>query len=177
LIVKIECMKKADNLSVLIIVILTLFYSCKNESKPGTIKTGDVTLFDNTGLIVVAKNIITEIIVKPDSTGDPWELEKIQGYNGRQLYDKLFDNIYHEKLIVYDCLTNKPLSPGDIKKIEKDYGSDRSKIGKIQFAEDWYFDPQTSEIRKEIKSVSFGYEAKQENGLPTRYKALFQLKR
>jgi hypothetical protein len=174
---KTNYMQRENFVPVLMIFILVTINSCKNETKPGLVKSGDLTISENPGLIAVAKNIITDIIVKPDSTGDPWEVEKVQGYDGKKMYEKLFDNIYNKKLIVYDCLTGKPLSPGDIKKIEKDYGSDRSKIGKIQFSEDWYFDPQTNQIRKEIKSVSFGYEIMQEKGLPNRYKPLFQIKR
>lgn len=170
-------MIRAYFLTVLVTTILFLLNCCRNETKPGFIKTGEVKWSEKNGLIVVAKNIITEIIVRPDTSGDPWEVEKVQGYNGKQMYDRLFNDIYNKKLIVYDCLTGKSLSPGDIKKIENEYGSDRSKIAKVQFAEDWFYDPQTWEIRKEIKSVSFGYEEKKEDGLPTRYRALFQLKR
>lgn len=170
-------MKRIVFLPVLIIAIMLPFTFCKNSSKHETAKAVEATTSGNTDLIVVAKNIITEIVVKPDSTGDPWEVEKVQGYNGKQMFDKLFENIYNKKLIVYDCLTEKPLNSSEIKKMEKEFGSDKSKIAKIQFSEDWYFNPETNEIRKEIKSVSFGYETKQEAGLPVQYKALFKLKK
>ena len=39
-----------------------------------------------------------------------------------------------------------------------------------------YFNPATNVINKKIISVSFGYEVIRGEGLPTAYKALFQLK-
>jgi len=129
----------------------------------------------NAGLIVVAKDIITEVIVKPDTLDDPWEVEKVKNYDGKQMLTNLLENIYNKKLIVYDIFTGKPLDPAAVRKIEKEFGSDLSKVGKLQFQEDWYFNPATDKIIKKIKSVSFAYEFKREKGLPVGYKALFKL--
>ncbi len=176
LIVKINFMKSAIKTLWLIIFLLYSFTSCKNTTKSGSPITANALPSDSSSLIVVARNFITDVIVKPDTTGDPWEAEKVKGYNGRQFFTRLFEDIYNNKLTAFDCLTGKPMSPGEVKKIEKEFGNDRSKIGKIQFTEDWFWDTQTSKFRKVIKSISFGYETAPETGLPVRYNPLFQIK-
>lgn len=158
-------------------LILITVVSCKS----GTGKSGsDKPVANNTsvpeGLVPVGKDIITDVIVKPDTLGDPWEVEKVRGFDGTVMFKTLFERIYKGELIVYDCLTEEPLKKEDIKKIEKDFRSDMSGIAKIQFLEDWYFDPGTNGIVKKTKSVSFGYEVIREGGLPSGYIALFRVK-
>jgi hypothetical protein len=160
---------------------LVFIISCKNTTTKETVKPvtsiSEAKTFTEVGadLIVVAKDIITEVIVKPDTLGDPWEVEKVKNYDGKQMLSHLFENIYNKKLSVYDIFTGKPLDPAAVKKIEKEFGSDLSKVGKLQFLEDWYFNTATDKIIKKIKSVSFAYEFKRESGLPIGYKALFKL--
>ena len=67
------------------------------------------------------------------------------------------------------------MEPGDLKSLERDFESDYSKIGKLQFVEDWYFNPATNSVTKNVKSVSFGYESKREEGLPPSYMAMFRM--
>jgi hypothetical protein len=156
----------------LICAILCIIVACKNKN---TVPE-KVSKSSETELIIVANDIITEVIVRPDSLGDPWEIEKVKNFNGKQMYTDLLRNIYDKKVIVYDILTDDPLDPKDVKEMEKEFGSDVSKIAKIQFLEDWYFNPSTNEVVKKIKSVSFGYESYISENLPVKYKPLFRLK-
>jgi hypothetical protein len=169
-------MKRIVFFFITLLVISFLGGSCKNK----TIKEGQKTAVPGVeispGMISIGKDIITEVILNPDTLGDPWEAEKIKNYNGKLLYKSLFENIYNKKVIVYDVFTDKPLTPEDVKSVEKEYNSDISRIGKLQFLEDWYFDPVTSKIIKQIKSVTFSYSIQRGPGLPTGYKALFKLK-
>lgn len=174
-------MKKLPIGLIIISGILTFVISCKSTPTKETVRPvagiseARTTTEVSNDLIVVAKDIITEVIVKPDTLGDPWEVEKVKNYDGKQMLANLFENINNKKLIVYDIFTGKPLDPAAVKKIEKEFGSDLSKVGKLQFLEDWYFNPATNKIIKKIKSVSFAYEFKREKGLPPGYKALFKL--
>jgi Icc-related predicted phosphoesterase len=154
---------------------LILIVSCKHKTLKDSPNSVAWSSEVNPDLIVVANDIITEVIVKPDTLGDPWEVEKVRNYNGKLMFTNLFENIYSKKVTVYDILTGAPLDPGDVRKMEKEFGSDVSRIAKIQFLEDWYFSPSTNKIIKKIKSASFGYESSKEDGLPVRYKALFRL--
>jgi hypothetical protein len=168
-------MKKSSHIVYIVFVVIILLFSCRNRTSATIESQADVKPHDTEGLIPVAKDIITEVIVKPDTLGDPWETEKVKGFNGNQMFTDIFSNIYSKKLTAHDCLTGEKLTPNDVRKLEKEFNSDLSRIGKLQFLEDWYFNPVTSEFDKRIKSISFGYEIVRESGLPRGYKALFQI--
>ena len=153
-----------------------MIVACKGKRDITNQGLKKVSTLTDTGLIVVAKDIITEVIVNQDTTGDPWEVEKIQGYIGKPMIDKLFEDIYSNRIIVYDFHSGLELTPKDIKKLEEEINSDRSSIGKLQFTEDWYFDPESDAIIKDVKSIVFGAELKEESGKLYGYKALFQMK-
>ena len=163
----------------ILLIALTLIsvISCKNRTGK---KVSNLSVTEQStvpeGLVPVAKDIITDVIVRPDTLGDPWEVEKVKGFDGTIMFNTLFDRIYKGELTVYDCLIEEPLKPEDIKKIEKDFKSDMSRIAKMQFLEDWYFDPATNAVVKKTKSVSFGYVVNREGGLPSGYIALFRVK-
>jgi hypothetical protein len=170
-----KSMKNKISILYLAITVIFLFASCNN--RPSTsIGSPEITETDNPeGLIPVGKDIITEIIVKPDTLGDPWETEKVKGFDGNLMLTDIFRNIYSGKLTVYDCITGDELKKNDVRKLEEEFNSDLSRIAKLQFLEDWYFNPVTNEFDKKIKSISFGYEIDREAGLPRGYKALFQV--
>jgi hypothetical protein len=174
-------MKKSVYTLIILSGLLICIASCKNKPvKDGTKTVTSVTEVITPSEItanffLVGKDIISEVIVKPDTLGDPWEVEKVKNYNGKTMLTHLFENIYSKKITVYDIMTGQPLDPEEIRKTEKEYGSDISKIGKLQFLEDWYFDPSTNKIIKKIKSVSFAYKYFRESGLPVAYKPLFKL--
>jgi hypothetical protein len=169
-------MKK--NILLLIIICGMLFpgISCRNKTRNEGLPSPSGSNENSSGLLLVGKDIITEVILYPDTLGDPWEMEKVKNFNGKLLYPGLFDDIYSKKITVYDVFTDKPLTPEDVKKTENEYNGDISKIGKLQFHEDWYFNPSTGSITKKIKSVTFAFTIKRDSGLPPGYKALFKLK-
>jgi len=168
-------MKKPLFFLVAIPVIIFLGGSCKNTPK-NQVSGPDTSIQPaNEGPLLIGKDIITEVIVKPDTLGDPWEVEKVKGFNGKEMFVSLFENIKNKNLTVYDCFTGQALNPADVEKMENEIGTDIAKIGKIQFLEDWYYNPLTFSISKKIKSASFGYETIRQDGLPTGYKALFKV--
>ena len=169
-------MKKSLFFLAAISVIIFLVGSCKNTTKNNVSGSPASITQAKEGLILIGRDIITEVVVKPDTLGDPWEVEKVKGYDGEEMFASLFENIKSKKVTVYDCFTGAPLDPSDVMKMKDKIGTDVSKIGKIQFLEDWYFNPVTNSISKKIKSASFGYETIREGGLPTGYTALFQMK-
>jgi hypothetical protein len=171
------------NIIILLVTLVLFFTGCKHTGRKGntgseiTIPAKDVIIADSsTNLIIVAKDIVTEVIVKPDTTGDPWEMEKVKNYNGDEMISHLFTDIYKNKYPVYDILTGSQLDPVTIRSTAKEFGNDISKISKIQFLEDWYFDPSSNKMIKKIKSISFAYAVTREKGLPPGHKALFKIK-
>jgi hypothetical protein len=167
------------NFAYYLIYILTLslaLISCSRGKDTINQKVEKDTSVIDAGLIVVAKDIITEVVVNQVPDGDPWEAEKIAGYNGEAMINKLFEDIYNKRLAVYDYHSGLVLTPKEVKKLEEEFNSDRSLIGKIQFTEDWYLDPKTDGIIKDIKSIVFGVELREASGNIYGYKALFQIK-
>jgi hypothetical protein len=126
------------------------------------------------GAVLIASDIVTEVIIRPDPEGDPWEVEKVAGYNGQSLVDSIFNRIYNGRMTVYDYHSGEPLKPADVKKIEAEFKNDRTKIGKISFTEDWYYFPEENRVEKRTKSVTFGYELYNNVGKVYAYKAAFR---
>ena len=127
------------------------------------------------GTILVANDIIYDVIIKPPVEDDLWEQEKLKGYNGTEMINDLFDGIYSGEIRVFDYLTGKSMSANDIKKIEAREGLERENIGKIQFTENWSYDPVTNSMEKKITSIVFGYESKTEDVMRTGYRAVFTI--
>ncbi|MEZ4996778.1 MAG: hypothetical protein R2758_04665 [Bacteroidales bacterium] len=114
------------------------------------------------------------MVIRPDPEGDPWEVEKVAGYNGTALIDGIFSRIYDGSLTVYDYHSGEPLSPADVKKIEGEFKNDRTKIGKLSFTEDWYWFPEDNRVEKHARSVTFGYELYNNVGKVYAYRAAFR---
>jgi hypothetical protein len=126
------------------------------------------------GAVLIATDIVTEVIIRPDPEGDPWETEKVAGYNGGPLVDGIFSRIYDGSLTVYDYHSGEPLTREDVKKIEGEFKNDRKKIGKLSFTEDWYYFPEENRLEKRPKSVTFGYELYNNLGKVYAYQAAFR---
>ncbi len=152
-----------------LLAILTLInLSCKQES------ADRVTDPISPGLIKVADNIIYDVIVKAE-TDDEWDIEKVAGYSGNEMIDNLFESLYSGKLKARDYHSGQELSPGDIKNIEKQEDFERSNIGKIQFTEDWYFNPSNNKIEKKVETIVFGYKTSTEDRVGMGYMAAFEI--
>ena len=124
--------------------------------------------------VLIASDIVTEVIVHPDPDGDPWETEKVEGYRGDEFIDSIFSRIYDGTLIVYDYHSGEAMGASDIRKLEKEFSNDRSLIGKLSFTEDWYYNPVSNSLTKKVKSVTFGYEQYNNLGKVYAYKAAFR---
>jgi hypothetical protein len=157
------------------VIIICVIFSCRNASVKEGDRSATQQLQSGDSLILIGKDIITEVIVRPDTLGDPWEVEKVEGYNGLAMYNAIFSNAYNGRIPVFNILTEQPMKPDELKKMEREFVSDYSMIGKLQFIEDWYFDPAINKLTKIVKSVSFGYESPREETLPTSYRAMFMV--
>ena len=173
---KLTNMKKVTVFVFLSFTIFFLFISCKNsaEKKSNTVASEAPT--DTTALMLISRDIITDIVLKPDTLGDPWEVEKVKGFSGDRMFRTLLESIYSEKITAFDCRNEETLQPAKIKDLEKEFGSDLSRIGKVQFVEDWYFDTNKSSIVKKVKSVAFGYSTPGSGDVLVRYNAFFRIK-
>lgn len=160
-------MKKA----IYFLVIVALSASCKNEAEAGKKEAVNIISPD---LVEVASNIIYDVVVQTDSD-DEWEQEKIAGYSGENMIDNLFEAVYSGALKAFDYHSGAELSDKDIRKIENQEGFERANIGKIQFTENWYYNPYTQSIEKKIVSLVFGYKTPTEDQAGAGYMAAFEI--
>lgn len=155
-----------------ILIILLLITSCKNsESKK---EFSQAT--NGTYNIMVADNIIYDVIIKNPNPEDYWTEECLQGVKQKEFIDIVFNKIYDKEVKAYDIVTDKHLSIREIKEIEKQEGFNRDLIGKIQFEENWYFDAENFCMSKKVNALLFGYEAYDTKGLLYGYSPLFKVK-
>lgn len=126
------------------------------------------------GAVLIASDIVTEVIIRPDPDGDPWEIEKVAGYEGEPLVVNIFNRIYDGTLTVYDYHSGEALSAEEVKIIESEFSYDRNRIGKLSFTEDWYYNPSANSLYKKAKSVTFGYELYNNLGKVYAYRAAFR---
>lgn len=126
------------------------------------------------GAVLIASDIVTEVIIRPDPDGDPWEIEKVAGYEGEPLVANIFNRIYDGTLTAYDYHSGEALSAAEVTKIENEFSNDRTRIGKLSFTEDWYYNPAANSLHKRAKSVTFGYELYNNVGKVYAYRAAFR---
>jgi len=160
--------------TVFFLLAITLITSCNERggNKKGTVYP--VTEALPADAVLIATDIVTEVIVRPDPDGDPWEIEKVSGWQGEALVTNIFDRIYDGTLTVFDYHSGEPLTPDDVKEIEAEFGNDRTRIGKLSFTEDWYYDPGANRLLKRANSVTFGYELYNNADKVYAYRAAFR---
>lgn len=148
----------------------------ETASEPAGAAHPELTVTDSLSpdAILIASDIVTEVIIKPDPEGDPWETEKVAGYRGADFINSIFTRIYDGTLTVYDYHSGEALSVDDVKEIEREFGDDRSLIGKLSFSEEWYYFPSSNSLHKRAKSVTFGYELYNNLGKVYAYRAAFR---
>lgn len=157
-----------------LLLITALIVSCKEKNTGQKVSSAPGTTIVPEGSVMIAHDVVTEIITRPDPEGDPWDVEKVAGYHGDEFVNDIFGRIYDGTLKVFDYHSGEPMSVSDVRKVEKEFNNDRSRIGKLSFTEDWYYYPATSRLEKRATSVTFGYELYNNSGKVYAYRAAFR---
>ncbi len=123
----------------------------------------------------IADSIVYDVIIKNANPYDTWTTECLSGLDRKTFIDDLFRAIYNGKLTAVDFDTEKTLSSEQVKKLEKEIKKVRSRIAKVQFIENWYFDTLSLTMQKEVRSVVLGYEVYDEEGEVRGYKPVFRV--
>ncbi|PXX96785.1 hypothetical protein DF185_19260 [Marinifilum breve] len=156
-------MKKFYYTSTALIISGLFLFSCQN--KPENSPT-------NTEGELLADPIIYEVIVKNPNPDDEWLNECLENTNSSYLIEQVLKEVKAGNLKAYDYYDNHELSISEIKQIIKE--NDLSeRTGKIQFEENWYWDKDQLELRKEVKKLMFGFEIFDTTGKLRGYKASF----
>jgi hypothetical protein len=148
------------------LLITAMLFSCKQAGENKIIE-GE--------RIPVAEEIIYDVVIKIPDPNDPWEVEKLEGYDGNRMVSELFNAVYTEQIQAFDYHSGKSLSPEEVRMKELQPGFDRNNLGKIQFTENWYYNTGTMKIEKEIVSIVLGYENREIDGTLIGYEAVFKL--
>jgi hypothetical protein len=160
--------------TIILLLLIALITSCNQHRNEQKSVSAPLTEGVPDGAIIIARDIVTEVIIRPDPDGDPWEIEKVAGYNGEAMVNGVFERVYDGTLTVYDYHSGEVLTANDVKKIEAEFKNDRTKIGKLSFTEDWYYYPAANTLEKKARSVVFGYELYDNLGKVYAYRAAFK---
>ncbi|MCA1756361.1 MAG: hypothetical protein LC649_02755 [Bacteroidales bacterium] len=132
---------------------------------------------DSESRVLVAGNIIYDVVVIPEAEDDEWESERLKGYRGDEMVDALFEAVYSKKAVATDYFSGEKIKPSRLRDMEATDEYRRSDIAKLQFTENWYFNPETLEIEKEVISIVPGYRYSTGEGdiTATGYRALLAI--
>ena len=161
----------------LIVFCTILYFPGCSESKKKSADNVEATIITNDSSLMnlIADTIIYDVIIKNTDPGNEWAEKCLSNLNKTELVDHLFDAVYVEKASAYNFFSGKKLKPADLKRIERDADFDRSKIGKLQFTEAWYYDPSNQVMQKKIISITLGYELPGNDGYIIGYKPVFKI--
>jgi hypothetical protein len=154
---------------------LSVFVSChRNHPVMPDLKSGAM-LTDTSAGIPVAENIIQDIVIQNNDPNDAWAEECLKGMHNKVLVDMLFEMVYSGKAAAYDFETREQLTVKQLQKIEAKEGFNRDEIGKIQFMESWYLQPDKVTMTKKVSSIILGYETHDSEGNFRGYLPVFRM--
>jgi hypothetical protein len=159
-------------LSISMPVLVLLLISCSRQKEGEDIQTSDV----QTGSLMVADQIIYDVIIKNPDPGDEWTEKCLVGLKRRELVDFIIDGIYDDRFRAYDIFNDKPIPVREIRKMEENGEFTRDHVSKIQFVEDWYLDPEVSSMSKRVTEVRLGLEHIDGYGMHMGHNPLFKVR-
>lgn len=164
---------KSVNILLIGIAVLTMATTSCNSKKTEVAKVNFAITPE--GATVIADSLIYGIETHENENSDISENEAFKSFLQEKLINYLFDQIYSGNIKAYDFFSDKELSIKEVREIEKADWFSRSKVGKIQFDEQWYIDKDKI-LRKRVRSMTLGVESYSNQGNFIGYKALFKVK-
>ena len=163
--------------SILFLMITFSLFSGCNNGKEKIVNQSQATsdsFLDETGTLL-ADPITYDVVVKNPDPEDKWTNEQLENFNLDKLVKMVFSSIEKGKVTAFNYHTGEEMNLKEIKDLEKSDEFDRSKIGKVQFIEDWYFNEEKLIMSKKVKSIMFAYEVYDQFGKIRGYKAAFRI--
>lgn len=143
--------------------------SCSAEpqsaSKGYTAERGRATaLVPDSSAYLVADSVLYDVLlINPDTT-DQWASYCLRKLDVATLADQVFEAVYAGRLQAYQYVSDEPLTIDQVRQIEAQPGNERTRIAKIQFEEQWHFDPQQTQFIKRVVGLMLAYEIKADEG-------------
>lgn len=163
------------NKTLIIILLITSLTACKQQSSEPSV-TGKARAMIDTSLSddqIIAESIRYDVIIKNPDPLDEWTETRLKGLEREKLIDEVFKAVYSGKVKAYNYYTDKQMSVKQVKEIEKQAESEGTEVAKIQFLEDWYFNPETFNLYKRVHYIMLAYEILDNKGELRNYKAGF----
>jgi len=166
-------------LSLFIMISCSFFIisGCNGINNPDKVqlKYDTVYIDGNTGNAYskIASSITYESIIK-----DNGKLPKTftSGVEQTKIVSLLMEALQTGKANAFNYYTKAPLTASQVDSIETNTDEyQRSKVGRILFTEDWYYDSISGRIIKDIQSLILGYEVYKTNGDLKGYKPLIKI--
>lgn len=163
---------------IIISILIIAGFGCsktKNEKTETFEQTESISDTVDETYTILADTISYGVVVRNQDTTDKWQKKWLKDLKLDQFTNHLFHKIYSGELTPYSYFEEEPLTIQDIKKLEEKKEFEREKIGKIQFKEIWYFDPDNMKMVKKIYSVMLAYEIYDSDGSFRGYKPAFKV--
>ncbi len=125
---------------------------------------------------VIADTVIYDVVIRNPDPEEWWADENLKNLNKEALLDIIFNAVYRKDLIPYDYFSQEAMTAHEVVEIENEPDYSRDNIGRIQFAEEWYFDEENLRMEKRVNSLTLGYEVLDARGNLRGYKPLFMVK-
>jgi len=156
-------------------LLITGITACKQQNSKPSVTGKAKTLKDTTLLTLqpIAESIRYDVVIKNPDPADEWTETCLKGLDREKLIDEVYNAIYAGKVKAYDYYTDDPMPVEQVKEIEKQAESDGAEVAKVQFLEDWFFDPVTFNLYKKVHFIMLAYEILDEKGNARSYKAAF----
>jgi len=144
----------------IIILIIACITACKQQGSEPFVTGKAKTLKDTILLTLqpIAESIRYDVVIKNPDSDNEWTETCLKGLDRKKLVDEVYKAIYTGKIKAYDYYTDDPISVKQVKKIEKHAESDGAEVAKVQFLEDWFFDPVTFNFYKKVHFIMLAYE-------------------
>ncbi len=156
-----------------VIIILT---GCKEKRQEPEYHDREIRVkYDSMAGNLIADTIIYDVIIKNPNPDDIWTEQCLGNLRRDEFVNQLFEAVYDKRANAYDFVTGIKMSPRDLRKFEKTEDFGRDKVGKIQFAEVWYFDAAKLTMEKRILYMILGYEVMGDNSEIIGYKPVFRI--
>lgn len=127
------------------------------------------------GSSMVADTIVYDVLIRNPNPDDAWTNKCLKGLHHSKLVDSIFHDVYSGRLIPYTIFENRPMTIAEVKALEETPGYSRTLVGKIQFAETWFYDAGSGTFQKKVISIALGYERKYSGSDMVDYKPLFRV--
>lgn len=163
-------MKSIYRYTIFFLSVLIFLFGCSQSPQ----NTPTVKIDNESNYHVIADTIITDVVIKnPDQ--DEWTDYCLRSLKKDQLVNELFELVSRGQLTPYNFFSEEPMTIEDVKQIEENDDYSREHIGKVQFEEAWYLDPNTQKMVKKVHSIMLAYELYDSNNEIKGYKPVFKV--